>query len=169
MTAIPTPHPPPADGTVTLRPWRVEEAAVLAAAWNDPAIRRWCAVPDECGEEAAAAWIAGQERRREDGISIDLAITLDDDQVVGEVGLGPIQWVRTRASLGFWLCAEHRRSGLAARAVRLLSAWALAELPLNHLVATASAANPASGWTLAAAGFQLQVERDQQQAWVLHA
>jgi RimJ/RimL family protein N-acetyltransferase len=166
MASIPSPDPPPADGTVTLRPWRDGEAPVLAAAWSDPAIQRWCVVPDDCTETAAGAWIAGQERRRREGVALDLAITLDDDQVVGEVGLGPIQWDRRRASLGFWLCAEHRRSGLAAKAVRLVSAWALDTLPLNQLVATASAENPASGWTLAAAGFELQVERKGQQAWV---
>lgn len=163
---IPSPTPPPADGIITLRPWREGEAAVLAAAWSDPAIRRWCAVPDECSEAAAEAWIAGQERRRQEGVCLDLAITLEDDQVVGEVGLGPIQWDRARASLGFWLCAEHRRSGLAARGVRLLCEWALATLSLEQVVATASADNPASGWALAAAGFALQVERDDQQAWV---
>ncbi len=166
MTAIPSPDPPPTDGTVTLRLWREEEAPVLAAAWGDPAIQRWCQVPDDCSEKAAASWIAGQQRRRDDGVSVDLAITLDGDQVVGEVGLGPIQWDRSRASLGFWLCAEHRRSGHAARGVRLLSGWALEQLPLSHLVATAAAENPASGWTLAAAGFELQVERQGQQAWV---
>lgn len=169
MTPIPTPEPPPTDGTVSLRPWRVEEAPVLAAAWADPVIRRWCQVPEQCGEEAAAAWITGQDRRREDGVSLDLAVTLEGDDVVGEVGLGPIQWSRSRASLGFWLCEQHRRTGLAARACRLLAGWALDTLPLTHLVATSSTGNPASGWTLAKAGFELQVERGDQQAWVLHA
>lgn len=167
-SAIPLPDPPLTDGVVELRPWAVADAPVLAAAWADPEVVRWCQVPSEASAEAAEAWIAGGPARRDSGASIDLAVTLDG-AVVGEVGIGPIQWERERAALGFWLCAEHRRTGLAARAVRLVSPWALESLPLSHLVANASAHNPASGWTLAAAGFQLRVEQADRQAWVLRA
>jgi RimJ/RimL family protein N-acetyltransferase len=163
---IELPEPPLTDGPVTLRPWAEEEAPVLSAAWRDPAIRRWCAVPDDCSEEAARLWIGGQEARRDDGVALDLAIVAD--RVVGEVGLGPIQWDRRRALMGFWLDAENRGSGLARRAVCLMAEWALEDLPLDAVVAEASAHNPASGWVLAAAGFHIERERDDRQAWIRH-
>lgn len=161
---IPLPSPPPADDVVALRPWRVEDAPILARAWADPAIQRWCNVPVDHSLEAAERWIAGADRCRQDGLALDLAVEADGG-VVGEVGLGPIQWGHRRASIGFWVDADHRRSGHARRALCLMAAWALAELPLDTLAAEASSENPASGWTLKAAGFTLAVERDTRQAW----
>ena len=86
--------------------------------------------------------------------------------MVGEVGLGPIQWAHHRAAVGFWIDAGHRRGGHAAKALRLLAGWALAELPLDTLAGEASTENPASGWTLAAAGFTLAAEKPPKQAWI---
>ncbi len=165
---IPLPSPPPADDVVSLRPWAVEDAPILARAWADPAIQRWCSVPEDATEEGAARWIAGADGCRRDGLALDLAVEADGE-VVGEVGLGPIQWAHRRASIGFWVDAEHRRSGHARRAIELLATWALAELPLDTLAAEASSENPASGWTLKAAGFTLAVEREPRQAWTRSA
>jgi [ribosomal protein S5]-alanine N-acetyltransferase len=162
---IPTPEPPLAEGDVTLRPWGLEDAPVLARAWADPAIRRWCSVPDDCSLEGAERWIAGSAQCRADGLALDLAI-VSGGCLAGEVGLGPIQWSHRRAAVGFWLDAEHRRNNLAAKALRLLSDWALDNLPLDTLAGEASTENPASGWTLKAAGFTLVTERNTRQAWI---
>ena len=58
---IPKPNPPLADGIVALRPWCVGDAPVLARAWADPAIRRWCSVTAEATVEGAERWIAGAD------------------------------------------------------------------------------------------------------------
>lgn len=163
---IPKPSPSLGDGVVALRPWRVEDAPVLARAWADPAVRRWCSVPEEATEAGAERWIRGAEDCRRSGLALDLAIEVGG-VVVGEVGLGPIQWSHRRAAVGFWVDAEHRRGGHAARALRLLADWALAGLPLDTLAAEASGENPASGWTLAAAGFTMAAEHPPRQAWIL--
>jgi len=42
----------------------------------------------------------------------------------------------------------------------------LANLPLDTLAGEASSENPASGWTLQAAGFTMITERDTRQAWI---
>jgi [ribosomal protein S5]-alanine N-acetyltransferase len=162
---IPTPDPPLAEGDLLLRPWCVEDAPVLARAWADPAIRRWCSVPEDTSLEAAQRWIAGSGQSRTDGLALDLAI-VHGECVAGEVGLGPIQWAHRRAAVGFWLDAEHRRNNLAAKALRLLADWALTHLPLDTLAGEASSENPASGWTLKAAGFTLLTERHTRQAWL---
>jgi RimJ/RimL family protein N-acetyltransferase len=162
---IPTPNPPLAEGTVELRPWCVEDAPVLARAWADPAIQRWCSVPEDTSLESAEHWIAGSAQCRADGLALDLAVVCDG-HLAGEVGLGPIQWAHRRAAVGFWVDADHRRNNLAAKALQLLASWALAELPLDTLAGEASSENPASGWTLKAAGFELITERNKRQAWL---
>ena len=162
---IPTPEPPLAEGTSPSAPGALEDAPVLARAWADPAIRRWCSVPEDCSVEGAERWIAGSAQCRADGLALDLAVVCDG-HLAGEVGLGPIQWAHRRAAVGFWVDADHRRNNLAAKALKLLAAWALAELPLDTLAAEASAENPASGWTLQAAGFELVTERHTRQAWL---
>ncbi len=74
---IPKPDPPLADGIVGLRPWCVEDAPVLARAWADPAIRRWCSVTADATVEGAERWIAGADGCRQDGLALDLAIETD--------------------------------------------------------------------------------------------
>ena len=59
---IPIPDPPLAEGVVALRPWRLEDAPVLAKAWADPAIRRWCSVPEDATVDGADRWISGSDR-----------------------------------------------------------------------------------------------------------
>jgi RimJ/RimL family protein N-acetyltransferase len=162
---IPKPSPRLADEVVTLRPWRTDDAAVLARAWADPDIRRWCSVPAEATEDGARRWIAGADDCRRDGLALDLAIEVDG-QVVGEVGLGPIQWAHERAAVGFWVDAAHRRDGHAAKALRLLAPWAFEHLPLDTLAAESSTENPASGRTLRAAAFTLATEHGTRQAWI---
>lgn len=160
-----TPDPPLAEDQLVLRPWCVEDAPILARAWADPAIRRWCSVPEDCSVEGAERWIAGSAQCRADGLALDLAI-VHEGHLSGEVGLGPIQWSHRRAAVGFWVDADHRRNNLAAKALNLLACWALRELPLDTLAAEASTENPASGWTLKAAGFELITERNTRQAWL---
>ena len=165
---IPTPDPPLAEGDVVLRPWRVDDAPVLAEAWADPAIRRWCAVPEDAALEGAERWIAGSAQCRADGLALDLAIVYDG-HVAGEVGLGPIQWAHRRAASASGWTPTTVATTSAAKALRLLAPWALSELPLDTLAGEASAENPASGWTLKAAGFTLITERDTRQAWIREA
>ena len=43
---IPLPDPPLRSGDLRLRPWRLDDAPALVAAWADPEIQRWTAVPE---------------------------------------------------------------------------------------------------------------------------
>lgn len=122
-------------------------------------------MPEARGEADAARWIDGATACRADGLALDLAVVVGDT-VVGEVGLGPIQWAHRRAAVGFWVAEAHRGHGHAATALGLLGDWALATLPVDTLVAETSAANPAAGAVLAAAGFVRAVEHGDRQAWL---
>lgn len=166
----PLPVPDLVGQSVRLRGWGGADAHALAAAWSDPLISRWTGVPVDRTVEAAERWIAGESERRDRRVALDLVVAPADpesERVLGEVGLGPIQWDRRRAMIGYWTAAGERGRGVATEAVRLLSPWALETWPLDEVVAEASAANPASAAVLRATGFGLAVERDGRQAWRL--
>src|SRR5688500_5106968 len=94
---------------VRLRPWRPDDAPALAAAWTDPEVRTHTLVPQPADVATATRWIAGWAVRAEHGHALDLVVSgLDDDAVRGEVGLGPIDWPRRTAEIGFWIGLPHR-------------------------------------------------------------
>ena len=128
-----------------LRPWRVEDAPVLAAAWQDPEIAARLQVPEPSDEPAASRWISGRERAWNEGRSVDLAVTdPPSGAVIGEVGLSRLDPVRRAALIGWWIAEDWRGQGLAREAVGLVVDWALSDGPLNAVMAKISADNPAS-------------------------
>jgi RimJ/RimL family protein N-acetyltransferase len=147
---IPLPDPPLTDGVIRLRPWQAvhADARALSAAWDDPDVQRWTAVPPPNRRSAddAANWIAHEADRRRAGVSLDLVISPaapGDDTVLGEVGLAPIDWTTITAHIGWWVAIAARGQGVAARAVGLLARWAERELGLS-VVAVVDPANRAS-------------------------
>ncbi len=166
MVALAYPDPPLAEDQVHLRPWRTADAEALAAAWNDPAIQAGCAVPKQRSAADAEAWISGHRQRIDAGAALDLVITDATGVVVqGEVGLGPFDFDRGAAMLGFWVAPESRRSGLAAAAVRLVADWAVTQ-EIGSLVAQTTDANLGSIGVLRSCGFVLGDSRSVQ-TWTL--
>ncbi|HEY1118747.1 MAG TPA: GNAT family N-acetyltransferase [Acidimicrobiales bacterium] len=128
--------PTPPEG---LRHWRPDDAPSLEAAWSDPDIARWNPPPASLD---AAAWIAGVDDRWARRLALDLVIT---PGVAGEVGLTGFTTDPARAELGVWVAPPHRRAGLATRAVRAVTTWALTELGLDQLWARTDPANTPAG------------------------
>ena len=118
------PRPTLGDGRIVLRPWEPRDAEALVAAWHDPEVARWTAVPPDPSLVAARRWIASNPRLREQGLSLDLVISDPHGRVLGEVGLSGRAPDGT-TEIGFWVAPEHRRQGVASRALRLVSTWAL--------------------------------------------
>jgi RimJ/RimL family protein N-acetyltransferase len=133
-----------------LRPWRPEDAEALAAAWADPEIARWTAVPADRSVEAAGRWIAGWDERRRRGLALDLVVTpaADDATVLGEVG---IAFVTTPPTLGWWVVPTARGQGVATAAVRR---FVEEFVTVAEVVADVDEANPASIAVARAAGFE---------------
>ncbi len=157
--AYPLPDPPLADGVVRLRPWRGEDAPALAAAWADEAIRRWTAVPAHPSEAHARRWIDGAELRRGQGVALDLVVSPadpDDDTVLGEVGLVTMAGGPSRAEVGWWTGPDHRRRGVATRAVTLFAGWCRDALEIE-LFAEVDPDNPPSLWVAEAAGVRIRL------------
>jgi RimJ/RimL family protein N-acetyltransferase len=158
--AFPLPWPPLADaGTgIALRPWGAGESddVALAAAWTDPEVARWSAVPADASVDAARHWIRGEGDRRARGLAMDLVITPLDDagRVLGEVGLVMVDEGRGWAELGYWLTPEARGGGRATAAASTFATWALRELPVRRLFARTHPDNPRSGRVAQGAGLQ---------------
>lgn len=127
----------------------------MTVACQDPEIQRWTMVPDGYSEEHAAWFIAETERAREACTSQELAVVdaSNPDDVLGAVGLVSIDWGHERAEVGYWTAPHARRRGVAARAVRVLSTWSFATLPLARLQLTPFAGNLPSQRVAERAGY----------------
>jgi RimJ/RimL family protein N-acetyltransferase len=147
--------PAPSDGAITLRPWRQSDVSAIAAACQDSDIQRWTMVPDGYSEDDARAFVAYAEASREAGTSLELAVVeaLEEDEVLGAVGLVHIDWGRQQAALGYWTAPHARRRGVAVGAVRLLSTWSFTELELARLHLTPFAENGPSLLVAERAGY----------------
>ena len=139
---IPLPDPPLRSGEIVLRPWRIEDASALVAAWADPEIQRWTGVPERRDRTAAERWIAGDEERRRRWLSLDLVVERHGE-VAGEVGLSSFDQTARTADIGWWTAPGHRRHGVASTAADLLVRWALDALEIE-CQARCDTANPGS-------------------------
>lgn len=142
---------------MALRPWGSDprDPATLARAWCDPEVERWTQVPEARAEADAARWIAGEARRRDRGLGVDLVVTVPGDPgaVVGEVGLVVVERGRRWAEVGYWVLPEHRGRGVATAALSLFSHWVLTELPIERLFARTDPANVGSQRVASGAGY----------------
>jgi RimJ/RimL family protein N-acetyltransferase len=122
------------DGRVALRPWRVADAALMAAACADPDIALFCMMPAGYTEAMARDFIADAPRAWAQEGWLHLALTLSgDDQPLGAVGALAVDRRSSSAELGYWVVPEQRRRGLARAGVGLVSDWAFETLHLRRL------------------------------------
>ena len=121
------PDPPLSDGVVTLR---------LPEGRDFAAIERGIADPDVIHSFGHSTLTAEQllelnRRRWDEGVGATFAICDAANDCVGHVSVNLADALR--GSIGYWLLPEARGKGLATRAVRLLSRWALRDLALARL------------------------------------
>ncbi|MDD1386228.1 GNAT family N-acetyltransferase [Curtobacterium poinsettiae] len=142
---------------VVLRPWSLDDAAaLLVASRSDPDLATQFPEVGLDDEEHARAHITGALRF--DDHARNWAI-VEDGVAVGNVGLSAIEFRHGTAWAHYWVAADARGRGLAARALTSVSSWAfdagLFRLELGH-----RSNNPASCRVAAAAGFSAEgVER----------
>ncbi|OII07189.1 GNAT family N-acetyltransferase [Curtobacterium sp. MCBA15_007] len=142
---------------VVLRPWSLDDAAaLLVASRSDPDLATQFPEVGLDDEEHARAHITGALRF--DDHARNWAI-VEDGVAVGNVGLSAIEFRHGTAWAHYWVAADARGRGLAARALTSVSSWAfdagLFRLELGHRTN-----NPASCRVAAAAGFSAEgIER----------
>lgn len=160
--ALPLPEPPLTDGVVRLRPWSAHDVDALVTAWADDEIQKWTRVPAQRESDHALRWISAEQLRRDRGLALDLVVSpadLDDQEVLGEVGMVPLAGGPSRAELGWWVAAPHRRRGIATRAVGLFARWLRDELGFTDVFAEVDPDNPASVWVAESNDLRLRIRR----------
>lgn len=140
-----------------LRPWVLADAASLEPACGDPDICRFTTVPHQYTQEAAVAWIRRSHGRATDGVGMVLAIEPDSvRQPVGMVGLFGLDEPGPTARFGYWIVREHRGTGLASNAVRLVADWAFSHLALDAIHIDVEPRNAASQRVVHAVGAEYE-------------
>ncbi|AVT32587.1 MULTISPECIES: GNAT family N-acetyltransferase [unclassified Plantactinospora] len=142
------------DGTVCLRSWREDDLDCVRAAAHDPRIVEATTVPGVFSVDAGQAFIRRQWSRADSGEGVSLAIA---DAVTGQAIGSAVLMLRPQpgvAGLGYWLIPSARGRGIATRAARLASSWAIDVAGIARVEAWVEPENEASRRVLTAAGFE---------------
>jgi RimJ/RimL family protein N-acetyltransferase len=145
-------------GGIVLREWRSDDLDDLVVMLDDPDIARWTPMPSPFDVEAGIAYLKRAYQGRTRGQRIQLAITADGGLPVGEVLLFGVDLGLKEAELGYLVGAQHRRRGLAAGALSLLSAYARSSLMLSRLLLRIDPGNVASTAVARRCGYRLTGE-----------
>ncbi|RAG83688.1 GNAT family N-acetyltransferase [Streptacidiphilus pinicola] len=130
----------PAGDGLLLRPWAVDDAPAVLAAYQDPGVRRWHARGMDSvaeAEEQLDAWRAGWAAEREVGWAVVDAV---GGELLGRAGLKLLNFDDGTAHVAYWTVPAARGRGVAPRAVAAMTAWAFdaagfQRLELGHAVA----------------------------------
>jgi RimJ/RimL family protein N-acetyltransferase len=149
------------DGTLTLRPWRVDDADAVYRACQDPDIQRWTQVPvpytraDAEGfvtEFAPAAWRGGT--------GVVFAVVDGSDSLLASIGVVDLDRPNRSCEIGYWVAPDARRHGVASGATALLSAWVGEAFDVDRVELYTAPENVASQGVAARAGFRRDGEAE---------
>ncbi|WP_439594488.1 8-oxo-dGTP diphosphatase MutT [Falsiroseomonas sp.] len=158
----PPPFQPLRTDRLTLRPLRPEDAAELHRLVNDWEVAKTLArVPFPYPRALADDWIASTRAQMAEGTAWHLAITGleqagepgEREVLVGCIGLTR-NAAKREAELGYWIGRRFWGHGVGPEAAARLSSWALANLELDRLVASALIENSRSQAVLRRIGFR---------------
>lgn len=135
--------------SVALRTIEEDDLEFLAAARNDPAVRRPLTVNRPTNGEQTREFF-------EDAISTDDGVNLlvaVDEEPVGMVSLFEEDDVAGTATIAYWVVPDEQGNGYCTAGVGLLCEYAFADRRLNKLRADVLATNDASRRVLEKLGF----------------
>jgi RimJ/RimL family protein N-acetyltransferase len=140
------------DGTLRLRPFQDDDVRGIVDACRDPDTARFIPhIPVPYQEEDARRYLALTREWARDGSRIALAIADErTDELVGAIDVR----VADEGTIGYWIRPEARNRGVATRALRLLSRWAVEQAGVRRLQLTTHPENQASQRVAEKAGFQ---------------
>jgi 8-oxo-dGTP diphosphatase len=143
---------------LTLRPLHADDAAALHRLVNDWEVAKTLArVPFPYPRDLADEWIASTRAQIAAGTAWHLAVTRDEagaEALLGCVGLTLDAKNPREAELGYWIGRRHWGQGLGPEAAGRLAHWALANLDIDRLVASALVDNERSAAVLRRIGFK---------------
>jgi RimJ/RimL family protein N-acetyltransferase len=140
-----------ADGIV-LREWTAADVGAMVTLFDEESIDVWTPLESPFDAAAAQRYLERAYRLRAAGRGIQLAITTDSPEPLGEVLLFDGDSPDT-AELAYAVGVAHRGLGLAARAVRIMMEFAAEQCGVSSFLLTISPANLASQAVARAAGF----------------
>jgi [ribosomal protein S5]-alanine N-acetyltransferase len=149
MTPPLAPDPPLTDGSVWLRASEPRDLPAIDAGIHDPDVIRWIGPT-----QGSATDVIALNRERWASGSPTLSICERDGSCVGLVWINVRDADQTTGSVGYWLLPRARGQGLATRAVRLVSGWALREMGVTNLRLTTEPENERSRRVAERSGFR---------------
>ncbi|MBN1529785.1 MAG: GNAT family N-acetyltransferase [Thermoleophilaceae bacterium] len=154
MPSLRLPEPPLRDDRVVLRPWTEADLPAAAEGARDPLVPRFTRVPENQSDAELRRFFGTHDAALAGGEALWLAISdAASDAFLGSSGLMRFDWEELRCEIGYWVAPWARGQGVATRATRLLSRWALLDLGLGRLSLHADTDNPASHRVAERAGF----------------
>ena len=144
----------PAEGGLVLRPWADGDAPAVLAAYRDPEIRRWH-TRRPASPEQVLQWFAHLRCSWQEETGASWAVTRGDE-LVGRMALGGFNLDDGEAGCAYWVVPAARGAGVASRALRAVSGWALGDGRLHRLWLDHSTGNAASCRVAVKAGFRLE-------------
>lgn len=147
---------PLGDGVVRLRPWRLDDAADVARACDDPQTARFLPVPSPYTLQDGQHYV-GQvvPQQWADGVAANVAVTdPGTGALLGAVGVRLELRQHGVGEVGYWTAPEARGRGVAGRAARLHAQWALDALGLHRVELLADVHNTASQRAADKGGFR---------------
>jgi RimJ/RimL family protein N-acetyltransferase len=137
---------------IVLREWTTADVGVMVTLFDEESIDVWTPLESPFDAAAAQRYLDRASRTRATGRGIQLAITTDGREPLGEVLLVDSDSPEA-AELAYAVGTAHRGHGLAARAVGAVMEFAAERCGISSFLLTISPANLTSQAVARAAGF----------------
>jgi ribosomal-protein-alanine N-acetyltransferase len=138
------PEPPLADDAIRLQPLDERFVPDFEAMLDDPEIVRNTRVPSSPPAGFAATWVGRYIRGWQDGSCAGFAILSEAGEYLGFAAIVDLQLRARQGEIGYVVAPEARGRGVAQRALRLVTGWALDGLGLERVELHIDPANAAS-------------------------
>jgi len=136
------------DGLITLRPYRLSDAADVFGAVMEsmPELSRW--MPWAHARYSLADgenWLKMSANAWQEGSAYEFAIIdSEDGSYIGGCGLNHINNIDKLANLGYWVRSSRQGEGIATKVAALVARFGLNALKLNRIEILAAVENRAS-------------------------
>jgi RimJ/RimL family protein N-acetyltransferase len=143
------------DDVIALRPPQQVDVDAITAACQDPEIPRFTRVPSPYARKDAVEHVERVTKSwAEGGTEAVFGVTdATSGELLGSIGVLRLDEHPDCAEIGYWVGKASRRRGIATRAVRLVSRWAVGDLGVRRLELMTRVENVASQGVAARAGF----------------
>jgi RimJ/RimL family protein N-acetyltransferase len=154
LSSVPQPNLE-VDERSLLRPWTLEDVAVVVDAYSDPEIQKWIPYSFNTAEaeQVIGRWTATW--RNETGACWAIA-NQSDNCAFGRFAFQTIDFIAGSAEIAYWVLPQSRGEGYAPLATTAICEWAFGELGLHRLELIHSVHNVASCRVATKAGFELE-------------